>query len=40
MLEWNRGPGIAGAKRHADIVAEGFRHELQLVAEGFQMQLD
>lgn len=31
---------IADSKRHAGVLAEGLRHELQLVAEGFQMHLD
>lgn len=28
------------SKRHAGVLAEGLRHELELVAEGFQMHLD
>lgn len=31
---------LADSKRHAGVLAEGIRHELQLVAEGFQMHLD
>ena len=31
---------IADAKRHTGVQTEGLRHELQLVAEGFQMHLD
>ena len=31
---------IADSKRHAGVLAEGLRHELQLVTEGFQMHLD
>ena len=31
---------IADAKRHSGVLTEGLRHELQLVAEGFQMHLD
>ncbi len=31
---------LADSKRHAGVLAEGFRDELQLVAEGFQMHLD
>ena len=31
---------IADAKRHTGVLTEGLRHELQLVAEGFQMYLD
>lgn len=31
---------IADTKRHSGVLAEGLRHELQLVAEGFQMHLD
>lgn len=31
---------IADAKRHTGVLTEGLRHELQLVAEGFQMHLD
>lgn len=31
---------ISDSKRHAGILAEGLRHELQLVAEGFQLHLD
>ncbi len=31
---------IADTKRHAGVLTEGLRHELQLVAEGFQMHLD
>lgn len=31
---------IVDAKRHAGVLTEGLRHELQLVAEGFQMHLD
>jgi len=31
---------IVDAKRHTGVLTEGLRHELQLVAEGFQMQLD
>lgn len=31
---------IAESKRHTGVLTEGFRHELQLVAEGFQMYLD
>ncbi|MBS0180985.1 MAG: hypothetical protein JSS39_01170 [Nitrospira sp.] len=30
---------IVDSKRHAGVLAEGLRHELQLVAEGFQMHL-
>ena len=30
---------IADAKRHAGVLTEGLRHELQLVAEGFQVHL-
>ena len=28
---------LADSKRHAGVLAEGLRHELQLVAEGFQL---
>ena len=31
---------IADAKRHTGVLTEGLRHELQLVADGFQMHLD
>lgn len=31
---------IADGKRHAGVLTEGLRHELQLMAEGFQMHLD
>lgn len=31
---------IVYAKWHIDVLTEGLRHELQLVAEGFQMHLD
>jgi len=31
---------IADAKRQSGVLTEGLRHELQLVAEGFQMHLD
>ncbi|MDH4329518.1 MAG: hypothetical protein OEV77_13420 [Nitrospira sp.] len=31
---------IADTKRHTGVLTEGLRHELQLVAEGFQMHLD
>lgn len=31
---------IVEAKRHTGVLVEGLRHELQLVAEGFQMHLD
>ena len=31
---------IVDAKRHTGVLTEGIRHELQLVAEGFQMHLD
>lgn len=31
---------LADSKRHAGVLAEGLRHELQLVTEGFQMHLD
>ena len=31
---------IADAKRHTGVLTEELRHELQLVAEGFQMHLD
>jgi len=31
---------IVEAKRHTGVLTEGLRHELQLVAEGFQMHLD
>ncbi|ULA64636.1 MAG: hypothetical protein LZF86_160036 [Nitrospira sp.] len=31
---------IADAKRHTGVLTEGIRHELQLVAEGFQVHLD
>lgn len=31
---------LADSKRHAGVLAEGLRHELQLVSEGFQMHLD
>jgi hypothetical protein len=31
---------IADSKRHAGVLAEGLRHEFQLVADGFQMHLD
>lgn len=31
---------IADAKRHTGVLTEGLRHELQLVAEGFQLHLD
>lgn len=31
---------IADTKRHTGVLTEGIRHELQLVAEGFQMHLD
>lgn len=31
---------IVDAKRHTGVLTEGLRHELQLVAEGFQMHLD
>ena len=30
---------IADAKRHTGVLTDGLRHELQLVAEGFQMHL-
>ena len=31
---------IVDAKRHSGVLTEGLRHEIQLVAEGFQMHLD
>ena len=31
---------IVDAKRHTGVLTEGLRHEIQLVAEGFQMHLD
>ncbi len=31
---------IADTKRHTGVLTEGLRHELQLVAEGFQLHLD
>ena len=31
---------IVDAKRHTGVLTEGLRHDLQLVAEGFQMHLD
>ena len=31
---------IVDAKRHTDVLTEGLRHELKLVAEGFQAHLD
>ena len=31
---------IADSKRQTGVLTEGLRHELQLVAEGFQMHLD
>jgi hypothetical protein len=31
---------IIDAKRHSGVITEGLRHEIQLVAEGFQMHLD
>lgn len=31
---------LADSKRHAGVLAEGLRHELRFVAEGFQMHLD
>ena len=31
---------IVDAKRHTGVLTEGLRHELQLVAERFQMHLD
>ena len=31
---------ITDAKRHTGVLIEGLRHELQLVAEGFQMHHD
>ena len=31
---------IADTKRHTGVLVEGLRHELQAVAEGFQMHLD
>jgi hypothetical protein len=31
---------IADTKRHTGVPTEGLRHELRLVAEGFQMHLD
>ena len=31
---------ITDAKRHTGVLTEGLRHELQLIAEGFQMHLD
>jgi hypothetical protein len=31
---------IADVKRHTGVLTEGLSHELQLVAEGFQMHLD
>jgi hypothetical protein len=31
---------IVDAKRHTGVLNEWLRHELQLVAEGFQMHLD
>lgn len=31
---------IADTKRHTGVLTEGLRHELQLVAEGFQIHLD
>jgi len=31
---------ITEARRHTGVLTEGLRHELQLVAEGFQMHLD
>ena len=31
---------IAEARRHTSVLTEGFRHEFQLVVEGFQLHLD
>ncbi len=31
---------LADSKRHAGVLVEELRHELQLVAEGFQLHLD
>jgi hypothetical protein len=31
---------ITDSKRHTGVLTEGLRHELQLMAEGFQMHLD
>ncbi|MDH4078957.1 MAG: hypothetical protein OEU68_03990 [Nitrospira sp.] len=31
---------LVDSKRHAGVLAEGLSHELQLVAEGFQLHLD
>lgn len=31
---------IVETKRHTGVLTEGLRHELQLVAEGFQLHLD
>lgn len=31
---------IVEAKRHTGVLTEGFRHEIQVAAEGFQMRLD
>ena len=31
---------IIDVKRHSGVLTEGLRHEIQLVAEGFQMHLD
>lgn len=31
---------IVDAKRHTGVLTEGYKHELQLVAERFQMHLD
>ena len=31
---------IAESKRHAGVLIEGLRHELQLVAEGLQMHVE
>ncbi len=31
---------IADSKRHTGVLSEALRHELQLVAEGFQLHLD
>lgn len=30
---------VVDAKRHTGVLTEGFRHELRLVSEGFQMHL-
>jgi GrpB-like predicted nucleotidyltransferase (UPF0157 family) len=40
VMERNLREEIVEGKRHAGVLVEGLRHELQLVAEGLQMHIE